>query len=110
MQEGDSFSLCSDARCLVDELNAGGAAAVQRRVQVVHRKANVMNPRSALRHEARDRRRGVVGLQQLDEGLTRAEPYDARSIGIVESHLSKTQNIAEKGEAVSEGLQSDPNV
>ena len=110
MQEGDSFSLGSDARRLVDDLNARGAAAVECRVQVVHRKADVMNPRSALLHEARDRRRGVVRLQQLDEGLPRAEPHDARSIGIIESHLSQTQNIAEKGEGVAEGLQSDPNV
>lgn len=110
MQEGDSFSLGSDARCLVDELNTSGTAAVECRVQVVHRKANVMNPRSALRHEARDRRRGIVGLQQLDEGLPGAEPHDARSVGIVEFHLSQTQNIAEKGKGVAEGLQGDPHV
>lgn len=110
MQEGDSFSLGSDARCLIDELNTRGAAAVECRVQVVHRKANVMNPRSALRHEARDRRRGIVGLQQLDEGLPRAEPHDAGAVGVIESYLSQTQNIAEKGKGIAEGLQSDPNV
>lgn len=110
MQEGDSFSLGSDARCLIDEPNARGAAAVERRVQVVHRKADVMNPRSALLHEARDRRCWVVGLQQLDEGFAGAESHNARSVGIIESHLAQTQNIAEKGEGVAEGLQSDPNV
>ena len=110
MQEGDSFSFGPDARFLVDELNTRGAALVERRVKVVDRKADVMNPRSPLRHEAGYRRRGVVGLQQLDKGLSRAEAHDARAVGIIESHLSQTQDIAEKGNGVSECLQSDPNV
>lgn len=110
MQKGDSFSLGSDARFLVDELNTRGAAAVECRVQVVHRKADVMNPRSALRYEARDWGCGIVRLQQLDERLPGAESHDARSVGIIEFHLSQTQNIAEKGKGVAEGLQSDPNV
>ena len=110
MQECDSFSLRSNPRFLVDKLNSRGAAAVESRVEIVHRKANVMNPRSALRHEARDRRRGIVGLQQLDEGLPGVEPHDARSIGIIEFHLSQTENITKKGKGVAEGLKSDPNV
>ena len=64
----------------------------------------------ALLHEARDRRCWVVGLQQLDERFTGAESHDARSVGIIESHLPQTQNIPEKGEGVAEGLQSYPNV
>ena len=110
MQEGNSFSLGSDARFLVDELNTRGAAPLECRVEVVDRKADVMNPGTTLRHKAGNRRRGVVGLQQLDEGLSRAEPHDARSVGIIEFHLSQTHYIAEKGKSVAEGLQGDPNV
>ena len=110
MEECDSFPLDSDARFLVDEPNTRGAALLECRVQVVDRKADVMNCRSALRHEARNRRRGIVGLQQLDECLSRGEPYDMRSVGIIEAHLSQTQDIAEKGTGVAKGLQSDPNM
>lgn len=110
MQEGDSFSLGSDARFLVDELNASSAAPVECRLEVVDGKADVMDSGSALRHESRDRGGGIVGLQQLDEGLSRTEPNDARAVGIIELHLPQPQDIAEKGKGVAEGRQGDPNV
>ena len=110
MEEGNSFSLRSDARFLVDELNTCGAAPLECRVQVVDGKADVMDSGSALRHEAGDWRRGIVCLQQLDQGLSSAEPHNAGTVGIIEFHFAQTQNIAEKGKGVAEALQSDPNV
>lgn len=54
MQKRDPLSLCSDPRLLVDELYTGSAAALEHRVQVVDRKADVMDPGPSLRHEASD--------------------------------------------------------
>lgn len=55
MQKGDSFALGSDARVLVDEPNARGAASVQGSGEVVHDKANVMDAGSTLGDEVADR-------------------------------------------------------
>ena len=77
MQECDSFSLRSNPRFLVDKLNSRGAAAVESRVEIVHRKANVMNPRSALLEKLRE---PVVALRrdQLEGGLAASDGKERR--------------------------------
>ena len=63
MQECNPLSLRADARLFVDELNPCRPAALEHRVQVVDRKADVMNSWTALGHEARDRRPRIIGFQ-----------------------------------------------
>jgi hypothetical protein len=94
----------------VDELNARCATALQRRIEVVNRKADVVDSRTALRHEARDRRAGIIRLEQLDEGLTRPEPDYFGAIGIVEADLLQTQYIAKKGKTLGDRLNRDSDV
>ena len=110
MQKSDSFSLCADARSLVDELDARGPAASQHVVEVVDSKADVMDSWSALRHEARDRRVRIVGLQQLHQRLPRAESGYVRAIRIVERNLGQSQHIAKERKGPVKGLDCDPNV
>lgn len=87
MQERDSLALGPDARFVIDELKSRLAATLERRVQVVDGKANVVNSGSALRDVARDRRAGVIRLQELDEGFAGAEAGYARAICIIERNL-----------------------
>jgi len=110
VQKRDSLSLRSDSRLLVDELYAGRPAALQHCVEVVDSKADVMDTGPALCHEACNGRGGIVGLQQLYQGLPRGEPDYARPIRIFESGLGQTQDVPEERNAPCEGLDCDPDV
>ena len=110
MQKGDSLSLGPDPRLFVDELHARRPAAIQHRVEIIDRKANVMNTRSALRHEARDRGAWIAGLQQLDQRIPGLEAGYAGPIRVIECFLGQTQYIPEEWNAACEGLYGDPNV
>ena len=110
MQEGDSLSLRADARFVVDELDAGTAAPIESRVEIVNRKANVMNSRSALRHEACDRGRRIAGLEQLDERVAGGESRDPRAISVRQRHLRETEDLAKEWHASGKGFYGDPNV
>ena len=70
MQEGDAFSFRADARCLVDELNAGLRASGEGAVQIVDRKTDVMDAGTALGEELPDRGSGLIGGEEFDERLT----------------------------------------
>ena len=87
MQERNPLALRPDARFVIDELKSRPAATLERRVQVVDRKANVVNSGSALRDGARDRRAGIICLQELDKGFAGAEADDTGAICIVERNL-----------------------
>jgi len=63
VEECDPFSLRSDARLIVNELNAGLATAIERRVEVVDRKADMVDSGTPFPHEPRDRRIWVVCLK-----------------------------------------------
>lgn len=54
MKEGDSLSLGSYPGSFVDKPKTGGAAAVQRRVEVIHREADVMDSGAAFFQEPGD--------------------------------------------------------
>ena len=110
MQKRNALSLCANARLLVYEADSGPAAALQRRVEIVDGKADVMDAGPPLRHESRDRRGGVVRLKKLYQRLSGAEAHDGRPIGIVENNFCQSQHVPEKGEALGEGLNRDANM
>lgn len=110
MEEGDAFSFCPHSRSFVDEPDSGGSTARQRAVQVVYRKANVVNAGAALLQVATDRRLRMLGLQQLHERLPGREPRDSRSVGIVERRLGKAKDVPIKGENLSQVAHRDSNV
>ncbi|MEA2764368.1 MAG: hypothetical protein QOK07_772 [Gemmatimonadaceae bacterium] len=110
MQKCNPFSLGAYARCFVDELNAGSAAALERRVQIVDRKADVMDSRTALGHEARDWRGGIIGFQQLNKRVSRAESRYPGAVGTVEADLSQSQYVPKERETLGDCLDRDPDV
>lgn len=110
MEEGDPFTLGADARFVVDELQSGLAAPLERRVEIVDRKADVVNSGSPFRDEASDRGIRIVRLQELHQGLAGRETDDPRAIGVVERNLGQFQYFAEKRHGRCEGLHSDSNV
>ena len=69
-----------------------------------------MDSRATPGDEARNRRVGIVGLQQLHQGLPRGEPNYGRPIRIIESGLGQTKDIPEERNAPCEGLDCDPDV
>lgn len=110
MQKRDPLSLRSNARLFVDQLHPRRAAARQHRVEIVDREADVMDSRSALRHEVSDGGSGVVSLQQLHQRLARAESHYGRAVGVIQRDLGQPQHIPEKWEALGEGLDRYSNV
>ena len=87
MQKRDALSLRANARLLIYELNAGAAAALQHRVEIVNRKADVVNAGSPLGEEAGNRRGWVFRLEKLHQRLTGAEADDAGSVRILQRNL-----------------------
>ncbi len=87
MQKRDALSFRADPRLLIYELNAGPAAALQHRVEIVNRKADVMNAGSPLGEEAGNRRGGIFGLEKLHQRLTGAEADDVGSVRIGQHNL-----------------------
>jgi hypothetical protein len=110
VQKYDPLPLGPDARLIVDELNARGSASLDRCVEVVDRKADVMDSRPALRQKARDRRGGIIGLQELHEWLSGAKANYARAVCVIERDLTQPQYIPEKWKALGDGLDRDSNV
>ena len=87
MQERDPLALGADPRFLVDELKTRLPTALEGRVEVVDRKANVVDSGAAAVDEATDRRILVLGLEELDNRLAGGEPDDARTIGVVQRNF-----------------------
>lgn len=110
MQKRDSLSLRANARLLVNEPDSGLAAALERGVEIVDGKADVMDAGPPLRHESRDRRGGIVRLEKLYQRLSGAQAHDARPIGIIESNFCQSQHVSEKGEALGEDLNRNANM
>ena len=110
MQESDSLTFRPNAGFLVDKLYAGLPTAIEHPVEVVHREADVMNARSALRYEARDRRGGIVSLKKLHQWLAGAQAHNVRTVGILEWYLGQSQDITEERKALGKGLHSDSDV
>jgi hypothetical protein len=100
VKEGDSLPLGADPRRLVDQTQAGGPAAIHDLVQIVYRKADVVNSWSALLKKASDRIVPGIGLQELDKRLTGLEAGDSRTVGIVELHLGHSKDVAIEIDAV----------
>ena len=110
MQKHDPLSFGTDSRLLVDELYASRPAPLDHRVEVINGKADVMDSRSPFRNETRDRRRRVVGLQQLYQRLAGAEARYVRAVGVIERNFGQPQHIPEERKARGNRLHGDPDV
>ena len=110
MQKRDPFPLRADARLLVDELHPRRPATRQRCIQVVDGEADVMDAGTPPGDKARDGGIGVVGLQQLHQGLPRAEAGYAGAVGVIQRNFGQSQHIPEKRQALGEGFDRDSDV
>jgi len=110
VEKRNSFSLSTDARHVVDQLKTGLTAALENGIQVVHRKADVVNPGTALLHEPPDRRVRLDGFQQLDQRFSRCKSRDLCPIRIIQLDLGQAKNIPEKRHALAERPDRDANV
>src|SRR5262245_6591168 len=86
MEEGDVFAFGSQARCLVDELDACVPAALERSAKVVHGETDVMDSGAALGDELANRGFGTFSLEKLHEGFAGAEAGDPGAVGIVQRY------------------------
>jgi len=110
MEEGDTFPLGSLARRLVDQPKAGDTASLERRVEVVHGEADVVDSWPAFGDELADGRVRVVSFEQLDERVTGSEPGDPGAIGIGELDFGEAEQVAIEGKDLVERANGDPNV
>jgi thioredoxin len=110
MHEGDAPAGGAAARRLVDEPIAGGAAALQRPVQIRHPVAEMMNARAAAGEEFRDRTRGVARLEQLDVDLAAAQAHDRRPIGFLGVAGGEAQDVAIERQGVGDAGHGDADV
>lgn len=110
MQERDPLSLGADSRLVIYQLNTRLAATLERGVQIVDRKADMVDARPSIGHEPANRRSWLVCLEKLHERAASAEPRDVGSVGIGEGDLVQFQHIAVKRKAPGECLNSDANM
>ena len=102
MEEGDALSVGSDPRDLVHQGHARSAALREHRVEVVYGEAQVVNARTALFNEARNRRVGTVGLEQFDEDVASDESANTRTIAVGERLVGESEDVTKKRERVGQ--------
>ena len=94
MEERDTFPLGAEPGGFIDQPNAGLATTLERTVEIVDRKADVMDAGTAFGDELADGCVRLLGLEQLDEGVTGREAGDVRTVGVVERVFGETEQIA----------------
>lgn len=94
MYERDALALGAEPGVFVDEPETVCPASFERGVQVVDRKAHVVDAGPASGHESSDRRLGCLGLQQLDHGFARGEGRDASAVGAVYRNVGHAEYVA----------------
>lgn len=98
MKKRDPLSLRTDARNVVNEPGPGGAAPLERRVEIIHREADVMDRRPSFRNESPDRRVGLARLQELDNRPSRVESRDPRAVGVGQVELLQSEYFPVEGQ------------
>ena len=110
MQERDTFPLGTEPGRFVDQSDTGLSATRERTVEIVDREADVMDARATFGDELADGCVRMLGLEQLDEGVTGREAGDARTIGVVERDVWETEQIAVEWENLVERAHGDSDV
>jgi hypothetical protein len=94
VKERNPLSLRAQPRLLVDEAHAGLTATLQGAIQVIHRKADVVNARAPLFEELSDRRVGFICFEKLDQGLPGMESANAGPVAVGQLSLRHSEDIA----------------
>ena len=110
MEKRDAFAFRSHARGVVDESDSGGPAPVERSIEVVDCKADVMDARPAPGDELPDRRIVGAGFEQFHQRFTGGQACNGGTVGVVEWNVGQSQDITVEGQHVVEGTYSDADV
>ena len=110
MEKRDTFPFGAVTWRLVDEAKPGGAATLERAVEIVDREADVMDAWTTFGDELADGRVGMLGFEQLDERVAGLEAGDAGSVRIGERDLGHAEEIAIEGQDLVERTHGDPHV
>ena len=110
MEKGDSLSLRSNARSVIDQAHPFVPAAGEGVVQIFNGKANVMDTGPASREKFRDRRIGRAWLEQLHDLWSGGKASDASTIGILERMLVEAEQITIERKHLVDRAHGDSNV
>jgi hypothetical protein len=90
MDEGDSFPFGANARGLVNQPNSDGPAASQCSVEVIDGETDMMESWTTLFEKPADRSIGVVGFEQLDEGVTGRNRGNGGAVSVIERNFRES--------------------
>src|SRR6266480_433213 len=93
MKKSDSFSLCAHSRRLVNQPHAFFPTTLQRRIEIVDLKADVMDPGPSPRDEFRNWRILALRFQKLHESAACIDSGDSRAVGFVETFLFQPEDF-----------------
>lgn len=110
MEKRDSFSFSAHPRNIVDKLNSRLATARECAIQIVDRKADVMQSGPSLRHEPANRRVGVRRFQELNERAAGVEASYARAVRIIQVDLLEAKDVTKKRQVGSQSLYGNADV
>ncbi len=110
MNKGDAFSFCPETRHLIDQPQPSSTAFLQSRIQVINRKADVMDSGAPLRDEFPDRRVVAIRLEKLNQRIACDHRGYVRPVGISNLRLLEPEDIGEQRHARRERLYRDSNM
>jgi hypothetical protein len=110
MEEGNPLPLGSQPRCFIDQSNAGFPATLEHVVEVIHRKADVVDAGTAFRDKFTDG--GVIRmpLEEFDKRFPAGHTGNAGSISVVEGYDGHLEHISQERQQIIEGTHGDPDV
>src|SRR5437667_5053987 len=110
MEKCDAPSACSEPGRLVDQLVAGGAAALQGGVEIGDAVTDVMDARPALRQEFGDGAGGIPRFEQLDVDRAEVQADDRGAISGFRASGRESQNVAIEGKDLGDARDRDADV
>jgi hypothetical protein len=93
VKEGNPFTFRSETRPFVDETDSSGSATFERGVEIVYRKADMMDAWAAFGDELRHWRLWGLGFEELDQGITGAQSGDSGPIVVAERDVVETEQV-----------------
>ena len=110
MKKGNPFAFGSNARTFIDKLYACSPAAIQHFIEIVDRKADVMNTGAAAREKLADWSVIPLRLEQLHQAFSRGNGRDARAVRIGKLDWRHSEYVAEKRQLTIDRRESNPDV
>lgn len=102
MEKSDPLAFGAHSWRRIDESNARGATALERRVEIVDGEADVMEPRAAFLDKLRNRRIGRFRFEQFNERVASEKSGDVSAVRIFQRRLWEAKDIAVERQALAE--------